>query len=161
MTVVVVVVAAVESISAEMDGTGGGEGGTFSLELKSLMNPLFFLTTDFAGAPEVLAKEDALGRVGVFCESALDNPKVLPFKLPLPLAERIRVQLMALCAKPESAVRALGEAAAPDVVAVVVALRERSRACASSREMSLIGMGFGLCGQDGLTTDGDGKSGWL
>ena len=33
-----------ESMSAEMDGTGGGEAGIFSLELKSRMNPLFLYT---------------------------------------------------------------------------------------------------------------------
>lgn len=136
-----------EKTSAAIKGTGGGEAGTFSLELKSLMKPLFFLTTVLGGAPAAPVREDVLGSVGVLRKSAVeDAAEFLPFALPLLLEERILVQLMALCAKPGSGVRTLDEVTEPDPVAVAVALRERSRAWAwaSSNVMSLMGIGFGL-----------------
>lgn len=139
--------AAEEMISVEMEGTGGGDIGTLSLLLNSLMNPLFFLAMVFDGAPFPLANEELLGSVGVLCMSTTDEDAgFFAFAGPPLLAERILVQLMADWVLPGSSVRVACVDVAPVAPPVAVALRDRSRACAcaSSSEMSLIGMGFGL-----------------
>lgn len=108
--------------SAEIDGTGGGDGGAFSFALNSLMNPLFFLAT-VRGAPVGPDSEEVLGSVGVLCKSTVEaEATCLTFEL-LPLADLILVQL--------DDCPALGSGVRVDcvaMVAVAVALRERSLA---------------------------------
>ena len=107
--------------SAEIDGTGGGDGGAFSFALNSLMNPLFFLAT-VRVAPVGPDSEEVLGSVGVLCKSTVEaEATCLTFEL-LPLADLILVQLD--CPALGSGVRVDCMA----MVAVAVALRERSLA---------------------------------
>lgn len=123
--------AAEEIMSVDMEGTGGGEEGIFSLLLNSLMKPLFFLAMVFDGSPFAPANDELLGSVGVVERSTTDEEvRFFAFALPLLLAERSLDQLVAVWLKPVSGARTDCDGAEPVSLAVAVALRDRSRTCA-------------------------------
>ena len=64
----VMIVGTEAMISAEMDGTGGGDGGVFSFVLNSLMKPLFFLTTVRGRAA---CSDENEGTGGIACGSEM------------------------------------------------------------------------------------------
>ena len=100
--------------------------------LNSLMKPLFFLAMVFDGNPFAPVNDELLGRVGVAERSTTDEDvRFFAFVPPLLLAERSLDQFAAIWLEPVSDVRAdCCDGAEPAPLAVAVALRDRSRACA-------------------------------